>query len=152
MANISRKHPGAQTQSLRISSNAGTQDTGMGKIQISDDVIASVVRKYTLSVPGVARLVGQSIVGGLAGIIGKKVQDRAIRVDMEGEHVNITVNVVVRFGEHVPTVATNIQNVCRKYIEELTGQQVDQVNVIVQNLEEEDEEELLDEEYEEDED
>ena len=127
MANI-KKSSGSVVRSR-------TNANDMGSIQISEDVIAAVVRKYTLSVPGVARLVGQSIVGGLAGIIGKKVTDRAIKVEMDGRNVTITINIVVHFGEHVPTVATNVQNVVRKYVEELTGQVVSRVNVVVQNLE-----------------
>ncbi len=136
MANINKKSsPPVPQLRTRLEENE------LGEIQISDDVISSVVRRYTLQVPGVVRLVGQSIVGGLANIIGKKIQDRAIRVDMSADHVDITLNVIVRFGEHVPTVATNIQSVCRKYVEELTGKQVGRVNVIIQNL---DEDESLD--------
>ncbi len=142
MANISKKTPPQPAPQV----STHTEENDMGTIQISDDVIAAVVRKYTLSVPGVARLVGQSIVGGLAGIIGKRIQDRAIRVEMDGERVSISVSIIVRFGEHVPTVATNVQNIVRKFVEELTGQQVGRVNVVVQNLEHEEQlEELPDE-------
>ena len=118
-----------------------TEENDFGTIQISEEVIDAVVRKYTLSVPGVARLVGQSIVGGLAGIIGKKMTDRAIRVEIDDHHVNVTVNIIIKFGEHVPTVASNVQHVCRKYIQELTGQSVGKVNVVIQGLEPEHEQE-----------
>jgi uncharacterized alkaline shock family protein YloU len=140
MANLSRKSSSSSSSLPQLRSRTELND--LGTIQISEDVVAAVVRKYTLSVPGVARMVGQSIVGGLANIIGKKVHDRAIRVDVDGELVNITVNIIVRFGEHVPTVATTVQQVSRKYVEQLTGQKVGRVNVIVQNLESDDEEHL----------
>jgi len=136
MANISRKSSANTSSAI---ARTRSEENEMGSIQISEDVVAAVVRKYTLSVPGVARMVGQSIVGGLANIIGKKVSDRAIRVDVDSDHVNVTVSIIVKFGEHVPTVATNVQNVCRKYVEQLTGQKVGRVNVVVQNLEVEEE-------------
>jgi len=118
---------------------ATAEDNGQGAIRISEDVIIAVVRKYALSVPGVARLGGQSLMGGLANILGKRISDRSIIVEMEEESVNLTVTIVITFGEHVPTVASNVQGVCRKYVEELTGQVVGKVNIAVQGLETEDE-------------
>lgn len=118
---------------------ATAEDNSQGSIRISEDVISAVVRKYALSVPGVARLGGQSLMGGLANILGKRISDRSIVVEMEEESVNLTVTIVITFGEHVPTVASNVQGVCRKYVEELTGQVVGKVNVAVQGLETEDE-------------
>jgi uncharacterized alkaline shock family protein YloU len=111
---------------------------GIDTIQISENVIAAVVRKYTLSVPGIARLAGQSLVGGLADIFGKRINDKSIIVELDDDKVNLTVHVIIKFGEHVPSVATNIQTVCRKYVEELTGQLVGKIDVVVQNLESED--------------
>jgi uncharacterized alkaline shock family protein YloU len=44
------------------------------------------------------------------------------------------VHIIIKFGEHVPTVATHVQDVCRKYVEELTGQHVGCIDVVVTNL------------------
>lgn len=129
-------------QKKELATHTMTHSNGFGNIQISEDVIAAVVKSYTLSVPGVARLAGTSIVGGLAEMFGKRGHDRGLRVEFEEDNkVCITVHIIIKFGEHVPSVATNVQNVCHKYIEELTGQQVSSVNVIVQNLDSEEESE-----------
>ena len=121
-------------QSTRGEPTDTTEDTGIGTIQISENVIAAVVRRYSLSVPGVARLAGQSIVGGLADMFGKRINDKSIVVELADERVNLTVHIIIKFGEHVPTVATHVQDVCRKYVEELTGQHVGCIDVVVTNL------------------
>lgn len=105
-----------------------------GHIQISEDVISAIVRKYTLSVPGVVRLGGQGLGGTLASMFGKRPGDRSIVIEVDGMLANITVTIILRFGEHVPTVATNVQSVVRKYVTQMTGQAVGQVNVVVQGL------------------
>jgi len=115
-----------------------TESNSYGEIQIAPDVVAAVVRKYTLEVPGVVRLAGQSFVGGLAEMFGRGSQHSSIQVEWDGDRVDLSVTIVIRFGEHVPTVAAHVQNVCRKYIEEITGKQVGKVNVVVHGLEDTD--------------
>ena len=121
-------------QSTRGEPTDMTEDTGIGTIQISENVIAAVVRRYSLSVPGVARLAGQSIVGGLADMFGKRINDKSIVVELADERVNLTVHSISKFGEHVPPVATHVPDVCRKYVVELTGQHVGCIDVVVTNL------------------
>ncbi len=107
-----------------------------GAIRISENVIAAVVRKYTLEINGVIRFASTSIVGGLAEMIGRKSQDSSINVRLEGEAVNIAVTLVMRFGVKVPEVASLVQDVIRNRVEDLTGKHVTRVDVLVQDLEE----------------
>jgi len=130
MANLKRANAAADADAPKLTG----ETSDWGSIQISEDVIASIVRRYTLLVPGVSRLGGQSLVGGLAQIIGKRLHDRSIVVEMDREVINLHVTIMVRFGEHVPTVATVVQSMCRKHVEELTGQRVGRVNVTVAGL------------------
>ena len=106
-----------------------------GSIQISENVIAAVVRKYTLEVAGVVRFATGSVVGGLAEMIGRRSHESSVVVDIEGEVVNITVTLVLEFGVKVPEVAELVQNVIRTRVSELTGKHVNRVNVIVRDLE-----------------
>jgi uncharacterized alkaline shock family protein YloU len=131
MANLKRTAPPRESGMIKATNDG----SDWGSIQISEDVVAAIVRRYAMAVPGVARLGGQSLVGGLAQLVGKRLNDRSIVVEVERELVNITVTIVVKFGEHVPSVATVVQSMTRKYVEELTGQRVGQVNVTVAGLE-----------------
>ena len=88
-----------KSKSTRQEPTDMTEDTGIGTIQISENVIAAVVRRYSLSVPGVARLAGQSFVGGLADMFGKRINDKSIIVELADERVNLTVHIIIKFGE-----------------------------------------------------
>jgi uncharacterized alkaline shock family protein YloU len=109
----------------------------LGLIHIHENVIASAVRKTIDEVEGVIRLSGSALVNNIAEIIGnKKIGDRAINVNIDGESVSIEVKVNMQYGVHVPTVAANIQTAVAKEVEKITGMKVTTVNVIVQELEE----------------
>lgn len=104
-------------------------------IRISENVIAAIVRRYVLEVSGVVRFANPSIVGGLAEMIGRRTNEGSVVVDLEGDAVNIAVNLVMAFGVRIPEVAALVQDVVRTRIEELTGKHVARVNVTVQDLE-----------------
>jgi len=122
-----------------------SEETDDGTIRISENVIASVVRKYTLEVDGVARFASTSLVGGLAEMIGRRNQEGSVTVRLDGEAVNIAVTLVLKFGVKVPEVASLVQEVIRSRVEELTGKHVTSVDVIIQDLEDMPEQELEDE-------
>ena len=123
----------------------------LGLIRIHENVIASVVRKVTCSVEGVARLAGSTLVDNIAEIVGsRKIHDRSIAIDISGDTVKIEVKVNIAFGVHVPTVAMNIQQAVMEQVEKLTGMKVTQVNVVVQELDDLEKEEKEDSDEEED--
>jgi len=103
-------------------------------IRISENVISSIVRKYALEVPGVVRFATNSIVSGLAQMIGQKSQDGNIVVDLNGGEVAISVNLVLAFEVNVSEVAVKVQDVIRAKVQEMTGKKVGRVNVTVQDL------------------
>ncbi len=112
--------------------------TEMGLIKIHENVIAAIVRKASLNIDGVVRLAGSTLVDNIAEIIGsKRIGDRAITVNINGDSVSIEVKVNLLYGSHVPTVASNIQSSIMKEVEKMTGMSVAAVNVIVQELDDE---------------
>jgi uncharacterized alkaline shock family protein YloU len=105
----------------------------LGAVQIHHNVIAAIARIAALKVAGVAEMSG-TFVESLAGMIGKQVVDRGIRVDVEDNFVVIELHVVIDFGVRIPHVAWQIQNEVRQAVEHMTGKSVKAVNVIVQAL------------------
>ncbi|MCM8538809.1 MAG: Asp23/Gls24 family envelope stress response protein [Lentisphaeraceae bacterium] len=115
-----------------------------GAIQIAENVFASIIKNYTMEIPEVMKFASASVIGNLAEMIGKKNTNKPILVDIdEADQVAVTVNVVLKFGCHVPSIAEKIQKLISKKVEELTGKEVVKVNVRVVDLvhEVEDEEE-----------
>lgn len=130
----------------RPESAGGNEDgTDLGAVQIHNNVIATIARLAALKVPGVAEMSG-TFVEGLAGMIGKPVVDRGIRVDFEENSVVIELHVVIDFGVRIPHVSWQIQNEVRQAVEQMTGKSVKAVNVIVQALKFHEEEKSIGEE------
>ncbi|HRR05791.1 MAG TPA: Asp23/Gls24 family envelope stress response protein, partial [Victivallales bacterium] len=83
----------------------------MGQIRIHENVIASIVRKTACSINGVKRIAGSHFVDNIAEIIGsRKIGDRAISVNLDGNNVSIEVKLNLTYGSHIPTVASQVQS------------------------------------------
>ena len=107
--------------------------TDLGAIHIHNNVISIIARLTALKVPGVVEMIG-SFVDGLAGMIGKKTNDRGIRVDVVDNMVTIELHVVLEYGVRIPQVAWQLQNDIRQAVEQMTGKSVKTVNVVVQSV------------------
>jgi len=128
--------PCAELKSTVVSASDLVSEDGPdgGTIQISERVIAAVVRRFTLEVDGVVGFANAGLVGGLAGMIHKRNFESSLVVDLEEDFVNISVTLVLRFGVRIPDVAQMVQDVIRNRVGDLTGKQVMRVNVLVQDL------------------
>ncbi|MBQ9787121.1 MAG: Asp23/Gls24 family envelope stress response protein [Lentisphaeria bacterium] len=114
-------------------------DTEMGDIRIHEGVIASLARRAALSVEGVSRLAGSSLVDNLAEIVGsRRMQSRNVNIILgEENNVAIEVKIVLKFGCCIPQVATEIQKAVIAEVEQTTGMNVTNVHVLIQEIEEE---------------
>jgi uncharacterized alkaline shock family protein YloU len=129
--------------SRNIDGGAFNSSNGEGSVKLAENVFASIIKNYTMEIPEVVKFASSSIVDSLVEMIGKKNSNRPIAVDIdEQDQVEVTVNVILTFGCHVPTVAAKIQKTIDKKIEELTGKEVVRVNVNVVDLLHEDSEEV----------
>ncbi len=117
------------------------EDSGdtTGSVRISEDVIAAVVRKYALEVEGVVRFGSNTIVSGLAEMIGRKSGEGNVVVNLEEDSVSVSVTLILEFGVKIPEVASLVQDVIRSRVGEITGKEVSRVDVTVQGMEELDE-------------
>ena len=99
-----------------------SQENSVGMVKVHESVIASIVRKATLEIEGVIRLAGSSLVDNLAEIVGsKKIQDRAISVEMNDNSVAVEVRVVLEYGVLIPEVAEAVKESVAAEIVKLTG-------------------------------
>lgn len=114
-------------------------DTELGDIKIHESVLASLARRAAISVDGVSRLAGSSLVDNLAEIVGsRRMQSRAVNITMDEEcNVTIELKVILRFGCCIPEVAAAVQKAVISEVEQTTGMNVTAVDVLVQEIEEE---------------
>lgn len=103
-------------------------------IKISDDVVAVIAGVAVSEVPGVASMAG-SFAGGISEVFsGKKNLAKGIKVDIADNDTKIDVNIIVEYGSRIPDVAFEIQNRVKKAVENMTGLNVEEVNVHVQGV------------------
>ena len=103
-------------------------------IQISNDVVAVIAGVAVSEVPGVAGMSG-GFAGGITEVLsGKKNLAKGIKVDISEKAVKIDVNIIVEYGSRIPDVAFEIQNRVKKAVENMTGLNVEEVNVHVQGV------------------
>ena len=109
-----------------------------GAVCVWNNVIAHIVKKYTLEEEGVIRLAPPSIIGGFTNLFSKKGYEENIVIDVNEENqLVITVAIVVQFGAIIPEVSRNIQNVIASTVAAQTGCTVAQVNVNIMDVDEE---------------
>ena len=121
----------ADPQEYAVAEATGSE---YGQIQIYNNVIAIIAHETAKNVPGVVELQG-SLADDLAGMIGKRSKDKGIRVEKENEeHLVINLAVVLEFGVRIPDICVQLQQAVKEAVEEMTGQHVYAVNVMVQGI------------------
>jgi len=112
------------------------EDSGIGSIQISNNVIASIVKKYALEVPGVLRFAPQGLVGDIADMLSKRSYDRNIVIELGEGTAVISLTLNMEFGIDLVAAAQTVQNVLIEKVKAFTGIEVKKVNVLINSIEE----------------
>ena len=128
---ITSENTTSETTTTTNETNA--EDTENG-IEISNDVIAVIAGVAVSEVQGVASMSG-GFAGGITEVLsGKKNMAKGIKVEKIENKAKIDVNIIVEYGSRIPDVAFEIQNRVKKSVENMTGFQVEEVNVHVQGV------------------
>lgn len=111
-----------------------TNEAEGGKINISNDVIASIAGIATMEIEGVAGMAG-SMASGLAEKLGaKKNPQKGVKVNVSPEGAVIELLIVVAFGVRIPELCWEIQENVKNSVESMTGTEVLRVNVFVEGV------------------
>lgn len=100
-----------------------------GTLKVSENVIATIARLATTEVVGVEGLVNSS--SSLKHVILKQTENDAIKIRLTGDVVEISINVLVKFGHKVVAIAEQIQNNVKSSVQSMTGVTVARVNVYI---------------------
>ena len=112
------------------------EGSDLGAIMVHHGVIAVIARIAALKVSGVVETSGSFTDGiaNIANMIGRNSGERGVSVKMQGQKVDVEINVVIEYGAKIPQVAWAVQNEVRRAIEEMTGKQVGAIDVVVQDV------------------
>ena len=108
-----------------------TQEQDNGSVQISEDVIATIVAHAAGEVEGV---VGLNVKPGadIAELIGKKNWGKGLKITIHDDNsVSIDCNVLVSYGQSVVAVAKAVQAAITSALETMANIDIADVNVNV---------------------
>ena len=116
---------------------AHIQNTDIGNILISEEVIAVIAGIAATEGPEVYSLVG-NITNEIVSKMGIKSLSKGIKVDMAEDTVTISVTVNLVYGYNIPKTCQAIQERIIQSVESMTGMSVAEVNVNVNDITTED--------------
>ena len=104
-----------------------------GSINISEDVISSIVRSAIAEVEGVSGL-SNTAGSDLAELLGLKTLSKGIKVQFEDNKIVVDLIITVLYGCNIVTVARNVQDKVMNIVQSTTGIEQAEVNVHVSGI------------------
>ncbi|WP_028307396.1 Asp23/Gls24 family envelope stress response protein [Desulfitibacter alkalitolerans] len=105
-----------------------------GNIEISKEVITSIASKAALECYGLAGIPSAGISEGISDLIRKETR-KGVKVEVvDGNRLIIEVSIIVMYGTKISEVAQNVMEKVHYTIEEMTGANVERVNIKVQGV------------------
>jgi uncharacterized alkaline shock family protein YloU len=102
----------------------------MGKINISEEVLAMIAAAAALEVEGVSAL-GAGAGGDMSNVATRKGLSKTVHLSVNEDKVDVDISLLVSYGTAVPEVARAVQDAVMGAVENTSGLQVSSVNVSV---------------------
>lgn len=111
-----------------------TVDVDNGKVNISDEVVATIAGIAATEIDGVHGMSGSTI-GDIAEKLGaKKSPQKGVKVAISEIGAEIDVYIVVEYGKRIPELAWEVQENVKNSVETMTGIDVKSVNVRIEGV------------------
>lgn len=111
-----------------------TEETFLGRIEISPHAIASLAGQAVLECYGVVGMANKNLRDGFAEILPGSHYRRGIDVKVIDHQIYVDLYVVIQYGTRISEVAHGIMNRVKFAVEKAIGIPVAQVSVHVQGL------------------
>lgn len=103
-------------------------DGSEGVVSIADDVVAMIASIAATEVDGVASMVG-NITNELMSRVGMKKLTKGVKVSVIDGKVNVDLAITIDYGYNIPETCQSVQSKVKAAIENMTGLDVDVVNI-----------------------
>ena len=113
----------------------GSIDSGLGRIVIDTDVIATYAGSVAVECFGIVGMAAVSMKDGLVKLLRGDSLKHGINVRITDENkIRLDFHVIVAFGISISTIADNlISNVTYK-MEDFTGMEIEKINIFVEGV------------------
>lgn len=108
--------------------------TELGRIHVSDEVIATMAGVATTECYGIVGMAGSRIKDGIAELLGRENLSKGVQVAVEENSVEVDLYIVVGYGTRISEIARNVTDKVRYVVESYTGLNVRGVHIHVQGV------------------
>ncbi len=113
---------------------AGKFTTALGKVEISDSVIAIIAGTAASECYGLVGMAARNVQDGLIDLLRQEHYERGVEVEAKGEELIIRLHIVVEYGTKISEVAHNVMQRVKYAVETTCGVPVRQVDVRVEGV------------------
>lgn len=105
-------------------------DTGLGEVQIADEVVAAIAGIAAMEVEGVSSMAGTATKEIIAKL-GMKTLSKGVKVDVLEGIATVDIALNLKYGRNIKTTTEKVQEKVKAAIENMTGLTVADVNIRV---------------------
>ena len=109
-------------------------ESQIGEVKIADDVVATIAGLATTEVEGVASMQG-NVTDEIVGKLGVKNLSKGVKIELMRGKVHAELSVIMRYGYSIPKTCNAIQDRVKTAIENMTGLDVESVNIRIVGVE-----------------
>jgi len=114
---------------------SGRIDSGLGRIVIDTDVIATYAGSVAVECFGIVGMAAVSMKDGLVKLLHKDSLKHGISVVVTDENkIRLNFHVVVAYGINISTIADNLVSNVKYKVEEFTGMEIEKINIYVEGV------------------
>lgn len=109
------------------------EDASEGTVSIADDVVAMIAALASAEVEGVGTK-ADNLTNELMSRVGVKKQAKGVKVVVTEDKVNVDLSIVIDYGYNIPETCQNVQKKVKNAIENMTGLEVEVVNIRISGI------------------
>ncbi len=113
----------------------GQMETRLGKVMIDPEVIATYAGSVAVECFGIVGMAAVNMKDGLVKLLKKDYLTHGINVVVgEDNKITIDFHVIVSYGVSIGTVSDNLIETVKYKVEEITGMEIDKLNIYVEGV------------------
>ena len=112
----------------------GFVDTGLGKIMIDTDVIATFAGSVAVECFGIVGMAAVSMKDGLVKLLKRDSLKHGINVTIADNKITLDFHVIVAYGVSISAVSDNLISNVKYKVEEFTGLTIEKINILVEGV------------------
>lgn len=100
----------------------------IGEVKIADDVVATIAGLAATEVEGVASMQG-NLTNEIVGKLGIRNLSKGVKIELSEGVVKVELSIMMKYGYSIPETCKAVQDKVKSAIENMTGLQVEHVNI-----------------------